>query len=436
MVYEFPPAAGGGVLRAASFAAHLRRLGWDLTVLCAEPVPGRPYDPSLLEQVEGVEVVRLAHKNLARAVASFTEPVKRLAPRRSEAPVGDDGMAAGGGSVKTATRSLPLSTRIPRALGFLDEAGLWARAAAKKGAALARERGFDVILASGPPFSTLAAAREVSGATGLPLVLDLRDPWAGNLGMAGMTSAQRARANWAEERALSGAASAVAVSEVIAEEVRRFGVERVEVIPNGFEPGVMPERVAPSDGPLRLVFLGRFSSTTIDASTVLEAMAGAADDEVAECRLEIAGPPAPWVLDAADRLRLGGRVRHHGYLPYRDALRLAAGADAGLVLIPDAPGSEGVYSSKLFDYMGLGLPVLLVGPEGCAAARLVQAARLGEVVRPGDVAGAARAITRFAEAKADGRALTEPDPDVVGRFDRAAQAEVLSRVLGEAAGSR
>ena len=59
--YFFPPAAGGGVARALSFARHLPRHGWQVSVICADPAAAPLRDASRDARLpEGTEVLPVA----------------------------------------------------------------------------------------------------------------------------------------------------------------------------------------------------------------------------------------------------------------------------------------------------------------------------------------------------------------------------------------
>ncbi|MDZ4179326.1 MAG: hypothetical protein U1E29_08855 [Coriobacteriia bacterium] len=108
-------------------------------------------------------------------------------------------------------------------------------------------------------------------------------------------------------------------------------------------------------------------------------------------------------------------------------------ADVGLVVLADRPGAEAIYTSKLFEYLGMGIPILLVGPDRGVAANLVREARAGVVVpydRPDLIA---EEIERMAVAKTLGRKSEGPEAAVVARYTRQAQTAKVAAVLAEAA---
>lgn len=107
--------------------------------------------------------------------------------------------------------------------------------------------------------------------------------------------------------------------------------------------------------------------------------------------LDVVGPVAP-----ADERRLreelrarpvGERVRLHGRLAPREAWRLAEGAWCGLALLDDTPAFRDALPSKLYEYLGCGLAVVVTDLPRQAA--LVTRAGAGEVVPAGPGAGSA-----------------------------------------------
>lgn len=430
IAYEFPPSAGGGVLRLAKFARYLHESGWRPTVVCSEPIWGRPVDESLLLQVADVEVVRLRARDGASTIARAIAPLKALRPARRATQATDEAVGADGAQPpRGRTAAEPLSSRLARRR-WLDSAEPWARRLPAQCARLHERTPFDAILVSGPPPSVMIAAEKAAGSLGLPLVVDLRDAWAGRADFRRSDSSEMERRSLAGERAvMSRASAALAVSEPIAAEVAEFGCADVTVVPNGFDADDLPEH-RPAEGPLTIAFMGRFYDAT-DPTPFLAGMAEAVRGG-ADVVLEIAGPPAEAVRAYARGLGLEGRVRFHGFLPHAQALQLVASSDVALVSIAPSPAAEGIYTGKLFEYLGIGVPVLVVGPSRGAAARVVRDADAGRVVEHGDSQAVARALLQWSDAKVRGLAIHGATRQSVAQFDRKVQVREVARVLDRA----
>ena len=435
IAYEFPPSAGGGVQRITKFARYLPQSGWVPTVLCAEPVWGRPTDPTLLDEVPGVRVVRLPARNTAAAIARAIAPVKaaQTALRGSHAGREHGSEISVG---KLGPPSVPLSARIVERY-WIDAAELWARAVPAAARELQRQIGFDVILGSGPPPSALVAAGRAAAVCGAPYVADFRDAWTTNPSFRRPGRPRLDTRSVSDERTVIRQAAAITtVSQPIADEVTALGAADVTVLPNGFDPTELP-RYDPAPGPLRIAFMGRFYGAT-DPGPFFDGAAIAIrdDPECADLCIDIVGQASDRVRKAVESRGLRAHVVLHGFLPHVEALTVISAADVGLVVLSDLPGSEAVYTGKLFEYLGMGLPVLLVGPVDGVGARLVHESGGGTVVPYGDAAAVARALGELARAKEQEGALRSPDSNVVGRFDRREQAAVLAGVLDRVADRR
>jgi len=84
-------------------------------------------------------------------------------------------------------------------------------------------------------------------------------------------------------------------------------------------------------------------------------------------------------------------------LPYMPREQLSESLSSGDVhVVSQSTGTLGLLEpSKLYGAMAVGRPVLFIGPAGGEAAVTVARERLGEVVAPGDVAGAVAALERL-----------------------------------------
>jgi len=435
IAHDFPPSAGGGVQRIAKISQYLPDHGWEPTVLCAGPISGRPTDTTLLEDVAHVDVVRLPARDISTTVASIYRPLKGLRSRISS----KGGSGTGSGSAapvaeaegSRSAMAMPMSTRIVRRW-FLDSAALWGRQVAAEALRLHRANPFDAILASGPPPSALIAGARAAELCGVPLIADFRDSWLSNADLRWPENPEKDAASIeAERRVIQRADLAIAVSQPIADEICEFGMERVMVIPNGFDPSDLP-RHAPTPGPLRVGFMGRFYGA-MDPTPFFDGVALAVRDQP-ECRdmtVDIIGPPSPAVVEMVAQRGLQDVVTFRGFLPHAEALAAIARCDAGLVSIADLPGAEANYTGKLFEYLGVGIPVLLVGPPSGVAAALIRDANAGRVAAYGDPEAVARVLGEFAAAKRAGIDAASPIASAIAPFDRREQVAALAAAIDE-----
>lgn len=428
MTYEFPPAGGGGVQRMSKFARYLPDAGWTPVIVCAAPTRGRPADPSLTAEVAGLRVVRTPPRNPSVAIARAIAPFRMFRPDStpSAAPVV--------APLATAPRRVsPLSARLARRF-TADDAELWARGAIAKAVALGRDAGVDAVVASGPPFSVLGAGLTVARELGVPFVVDMRDPWRDNPVNWYPGDRMREAAVERERRVMSGAAAVVAASDTMAREARELGASNVRTLPNGFDSADLIPWTPNQEAPLTLAFMGKVYGGLTEPRPLLQAMRILADRRPdLDVRFDLVGDAGESAVQVA-ALGLAEKVRLLGYLPHREAIGAIATADAGVILIADIPGAKATQTGKLFEYLGMGLPVFVVGPVDGEAALMVQRARGGWVAPSSDPERVAAVLEDLAERKQAGTLLIHVDDEFVGRFERSRLAAELAEVLAEVSG--
>ena len=102
--------------------------------------------------------------------------------------------------------------------------------------------------------------------------------------------------------------------------------------------------------------------------------------------------------------------------------------DVALVHLKNSPVFEGVIPSKIFEAMGMGLPIIFAGPTG-EGSRIVDAANAGVLVRPEDPAALANAIRQIADDAEFRTRLAQHSQAAASSYSRETQASHMLRVL-------
>jgi glycosyltransferase involved in cell wall biosynthesis len=323
------------------------------------------------------------------------------------------------------------------------------------------------------PFTTARAGMELKRRTGLPLVFDLRDPWALDETRIYPTRWHAARDMVAMRRALSAADRVVMntpQSAAAAQEMLGGPAEKVVAITNGYDAADFGhgDQAPAARDVLRIVHTGMFHAElagvwddvragrgvmskikharrpinlwTRTPRYLLEAM------EVAVRRGEIPDGKLELVLvgelSAADRAMVEGSpvaksVRMLGYRSHGESVAWLESAD--LLFLPlHAPLDGGptlVVPGKAYEYLGSGRPILAMCPAGDMR-DFVMGTQSGIVTAGDEVSGAADALVTFYKAKQDGRAVVRQDRAAVERFERRQLTQRLAEVLDQVMGGR
>jgi glycosyltransferase involved in cell wall biosynthesis len=329
---------GGPAARWRAFARYLPEYGWALDVIsAAEHLGASEFD------------VNASHTVARRAaimgrVGQLSEPAFRLAGVRPDA--------------------LPLST-------------LWIARGARLVHRAIEELHPDVVLASGPPIAGPLAAR-VGRRRHVPLVVELRDLWAGSPAFDGGGRALAAIEDWL----LRGAQRVVACTPEAVSDLRRRHPQydrRIVEISNGFDPeinsiaggdaGAGHERNGRSSPMLTLLHSG----TLTPARPLAPLIRALRDPRVSgSFRLVLHGYLSPATSAEVERARRegGGGIQVLAPSPWSEAVRRIADADACLITQARAAGDETAIASKVYEYLAVGKPILCITDGGASEALL------------------------------------------------------------------
>ncbi|MER5455136.1 glycosyltransferase [Micromonospora sp. NPDC002389] len=363
--FYFPPSRASGVYRARATANHLVQQGFDVTV-CAAPlrflydVVGT-VDEDLLETVDPQIQVERPEMNMNR----WENDLRRFGRFRGTMPV-------------LARRFEDWRTeRI-----FPEQYASWAWASVRRALRLHARQRFDVVLATGNPHASFAAAWLFRRLTGVPYVLDYRDSWTLNLFTDSPAYPDGHPAFKWEQRVMRGASGLVFVNQALrgwhAERYPAFA-DKMMVVPNGWDPDLMEvEEFKPrAEGPLRFGYLG-----TLTVNQPVEELAAAfrrarTHPELADAELNIHGHLGFFRNSpSALRERLGldphgdeqsddqAGIHCRGPVPKTEVSAVYRESD---VLVFLAGGGRYVTSGKIFEYLATGRPIVSVHAPDIAA---------------------------------------------------------------------
>ena len=359
---RFAPAATVGVLRAVKFCRHLPAQGWRPVVLC-DVDPLRGFDPSLEALLPADLCVEVGWRaESAAALAQVTRggrsatvgdprgPLRRaVATRlRAVAPALIDG-----------PRALLQELKVPLSA---EELRNIRHAVAASRRLVVRER-CEAIVASGPPWEALVVGAIVARMERLPLLLDLRDPWA-------LCELGRTERSWLEQqKALLLERWCVARAEVLLlntdaardDYARVYGGRaglRIETLRNHAEAWQSVPEVERS-GPFRLVCPGRLRDRVMSQGLV-RALAALAAEGWGPDRLvlEVAGPLS---RRAEDSFRAAGVLRFVRLVDWMPQAEVAGWLSrADLMVVVTQPTQQRI-PAKFYECIVAPRPLLVCG---------------------------------------------------------------------------
>lgn len=416
LTYYFPPIGGPGVQRSLKFVRYLPDEGFE-PIVVAGPAHGRdrwePEDPSLLAEL----------------------PADLALYRSSGSPPGREAA----------------STRLTRILGRSTRRFRWWRDnALESGLRAGKDHGVRLVFVTASPFEGIESAVRIGRELQVPVIADLRDPWALDETIVYPTSLHRSR----ESRAMLSALSEVDLIVMNTPEAEKAVRDtfpglagRCRHVTNGYDPadfeGVRPaahgdQFVITHTGYLytdiglshrrrswlqralggELVPVDLLARSPFFLLRALELLCREEPTLFDRIQLNLIGPATDADRDCVARSSVGRLVHLRGHVPHREALEAMAGSDLLFFPMHGLPREmrSRIVPAKVYEYLGSGRPILAAVPEGDARDFILEA-HAGRVVEPGDVEGIARGIRSFLE---EAPLTNRPISQHVQRFARPA----------------
>jgi len=427
ITYYFPPSGGSGVQRGLKMVKYLPQNGWEPIALTLDPDHAAypNLDEALLDDVpKGTRVIRTRSRDPYALYAAWT------GRSRSES-VGVGFIGANQSSAKERI------ARWIRANLFLPDARVgWAPFARRAGQQEFDARGFDAIVSTGPPHTAHLIGHRLARSCGVPWIADIRDAWP-DPAYAEMlpTSGWAARRDKRQRNdVLSAASHRVAVTDEVARDMESAVGAPFTVIRNGFDPEDMSAPAQRTSERFTLVHVGNMSPAR-DPEPLWHVLANGTD--WSDIRIVCVGNVDPGILAEAERLGVSSHIDLIPYVPHDQAVSYMKGADMLLLPVNRVENATGIVTGKIYEYLGVGRPILGLGEPDGEAARIISDTHAGMMFDYEDTRGLERFLEDSLAAWRAGSLRPGADPAAAQRFSRAEQARELAQLLDsvtEAAG--
>ena len=436
IMYNFPPDPAVGGLRWEQMSRHFAQEGWAVDVVTRDFSDVAGLDRSRLNGLPaGTRIYSVPSQEplLVRIQKVLWPSVRRMLGER-RAP----GATALSQSEISEQQGARVLVRSYVAWMDVKRDNGWARAAARVATSLAGSGNYLAVISSGPPHMAHEAARLTAKRTGLPFVVDMRDPWS----LVQRVTEVVASPVWLflarrfERRAVDAASLITMNTEQSCRAMRDAYPERagkIEVIRNGCDDEPLPPTVR--DGCFRLRFAGtiymdRDPRLVFRAARAIISKLGLTPDQFL---IEFIGNADHYegkaTVDIAGEEGVGDFVRVSGRVPRQKSLEFLANATMLLSLPQD---SHFAVPAKIYEYVRFDAWLLVSASPHSATAQLVKDTD-ADVVDHGDVDAIARVLEhrylQFVSGDLPGAIARD------GRFDRRVQSKKLIALLNERCGA-
>jgi hypothetical protein len=412
----FAPGTSIGGQRALKLARRIGEYGWEPFVLTAPAGCQRPIDPEYGKDVlEKVDVTTVPCFSLMMHTRYHAEETRWW--RQGV-------LKAGRGLHCCVRRFVPETVFYP-----------WVFLSERFGAALVRRVGIDLVWATTPHISASLIAQRIRERTGVPYVVDYRDV---SLYGGSATNRELLRRLESERGVLREATGISYVAPPQYKMLREIepGVESKPtcLAYNWFEKEEWDDVIATPSEELILFHGGSLYGGTRRLDGFLAALA-ILNQKEGKCKKFVfrqhGMKSSKHLVDQANGLGIGHRLQLGENLNRESYLTACRSASILLLVVGHDFGRyhhSGAIPGKLYDYLAAQRPILVVGPEGCEAGRMVSDLKRGLAVADDDPSAIAAAIERLANEREDIR-IWDPSPEAVSEFEAQSVVSQISEFL-------
>lgn len=374
--------------RVPGLAKYLPEFGWQPVILTA-PVPEKPNTQ--------FRVVETSYRD----VLSFWKRLFRLNP---DEDVRRQVKKRFGVTSKNSLVDFIL-TCVGEVVNYPDGDKGWKPFAVKAGDELLEQEDIDAIISSSSPVTSHLIARELKAKYKIPWVADFRDLWSQNHNYS-YSPIRKLFDRRLELKTLSTADALVTVSQPWAEKLSALHKGKVTyAITNGFDPAEVNNPPAALTTKFTITHTGSIYAGGQDPSRLFVALRDLISNGTMnpnEIEVRFYGSRLEWLNKEIEKYGLSDVVRQYGMVPRQVAVEKQRESQLLLLLDWDDPIERGVYTSKIFEYLGARRPILATGgaDDGVVKQLLVETKagihaptiedirnRLGELYREYKVAG-------------------------------------------------
>ncbi len=349
LLIGFPsPLRRGGSPRLLGLAKYLPLFGWKPTILSG-PLDRPPEGKTRICETKMKDNLGILSRLLGSGQPEdLTSEVKRkLAVRTTQSFV--DKLLTFGGEIST----------------YPDFYRGWEKFGYQEGTHLLESEEFQAMISCHPKISHIIA-KKLRDKYKIPWVADLPDLWSQNYNYR-YSQYRRVMDRRLEIKTLSSANVMTTVSEPLAEKLRMLHKnKKIESIPSGYDEELFDSSFVPITGKFSITYTGMIYTGKQDPGKLLRALAELNRDNQIDIKnfdVRFYGEKVGWLEAEIEQFRLADCVKQHGMLLKNEVIRKQRESQVLAFFNWEDPEEPGVYSGKIFEYLGARRPILCTGGD-------------------------------------------------------------------------
>jgi glycosyltransferase involved in cell wall biosynthesis len=370
--YYWPPAGGISVHRSLKFAKYLRKFDWEPVVYVPSKADYPYYDEGNYKDIPD---------NLSVLTHPIREPFKLF---KKISGRGEDESLNNIVHVRTRKQSWidKLGIWIRGNFFIPDARSLWIRPSVRYLSAYLKSNRVDALFADGPPHTNNVIAMKLSKKHSIPYLADFQDPWTqvDYYELFPITNWADKKHKRLEQEVFRQASRITIASPSWKNDLEQIGAENVEVLYWGYDEEDFSDLHAIENPYFSITHIGLlgFDRNPEILFKVLGELKEANDEFGKDLKIMLAGQIDYSVKRTISEYNLDPNVEYHGIVDRISALRIAKGSSLLLLLLNKAKNAKGRLPGKLYEYMRLRRPVLILGLKNSDAEQIIRETVSGE----------------------------------------------------------
>lgn len=372
ITYYWPPAGGPGVQRWLKFTKYLPEFN-------IEPIVFIPENPSYPIVDESLKSEVSADLNLIRTNIWEPYQIAELLNPKSKA-------YKAGHFEKSANQSFltKLSVFIRGNFFIPDARVFWVKPSVKFLSNYLHQNKIDTLITTGPPHSLhLIGLKLKENFPELKWLADFRDPWTqiSYHSELKLTKSSQKKHKKLEEKVMKSADLIIATSFTDAENYKKIGANKVEVVTNGFETSDFDlTKKNQNSSKFKLTYSGglEVARNPLVLWKIIDELQEEHSSFKEDLELEFYGNLSEDVKNSLKENHLEQFLNEHGYVSHKQSIEGIL--NSNLLLITNFPDekSKGIIPGKLFEYMATENRILAIGPDAGDVKKLLEETETGE----------------------------------------------------------
>lgn len=386
IAYYFPPLGWSGVQRPLKFAKYLKNFGWKPTIVTVNAARFPIKDETLLEELDGdLEIIRIDGFEIEKYLETVKEKLLKILSPQETVLYGKIFHEY----VKKIDKKL---SELEEIIYIPDALNLWVYNVLENIEELVDMRDVEMIFTTSPPHSITVLGFNLKQRYKIPWVCDFRDEWTNHPYSNYDTKSKEYIIQRCMEESTVFYADKVITTTPIATQnlIDTFEANpsKFITITNGYdEEDFVDICKKERNDKFTIVYNGSFYDQIVPYTVILAInnLISQGKMDVDDIEIQFIGTCTNVIKEKIINYDGYKIVKYLKYMPHKDSIKKAVNADLLLLIVGNDMRLKAVYTSKIFEYLRLKIPVLALSPAGSVVEELLSRTGSGVNIQFGDV---------------------------------------------------